>query len=261
MGRPLHGHGLPQPQRLHSRASTPNAVQCDGQRRPAEALPRTDRRPPGTGPVSDPGQEGEHEVELLLNRKEVRGVTHYLVRWRGHSSAADEWLRADELIHCPEKVAEYDAAAPRRRAALKGRGRALPDPPAHPSRSPQPRSWRQRGFGWHCWESYAVGRRWLALGCCISGQLTVGCRDGCAARAGGQAFHTWWATLRRHRSGQRRWTRCWTRLRTAPPAVGNFSYLWAVGPGAALDSCGACADPLLPIMCRARRSGELSFRP
>ena len=146
------------------------------------------------------------------------------------------------------------AAAPHSRGAV-GRYPIRP----LPSRSPQPRSWRQRGFGWHCWESYAVGRHWLALGCCISGQLTVGCRDGCAARAGGQAFHTWWATLRRHRSGQRRWTRCWTRLRTAPPAVGNFSYLWAVGPGAALDSFGACVDPLLPIMRRARRAGKLSF--
>jgi hypothetical protein len=28
-----------------------------------------------------------------------------------------EWLRAVELLHCPEKVAEYDAAAPRRRRA------------------------------------------------------------------------------------------------------------------------------------------------
>jgi hypothetical protein len=34
---------------------------------------------PAPGPVSDAGQEGEHEVELLLNRREIRGVTHYLV--------------------------------------------------------------------------------------------------------------------------------------------------------------------------------------
>ncbi len=60
MGRPLqvHGHGLPQPQRLHFRASTPNAVQCDGQRRPAQALPRTDRRPTGTGSGVGPGAGG-----------------------------------------------------------------------------------------------------------------------------------------------------------------------------------------------------------
>ena len=85
--------------------------------------------PPEPGPVLDPGQEGEHEVELLLNRKEVRGVTRYLVRWRGHSSAADEWLRAEELGHCPEKVAEYEAAAPRRRKARQGRARAEPHSP------------------------------------------------------------------------------------------------------------------------------------
>jgi hypothetical protein len=60
-----------------------------------------------------PGRWGRKtpEVELLLNRRLVRGVTRYLVRWRGHSSADDEWLRAEALAHCQEKVAEYDAAA------------------------------------------------------------------------------------------------------------------------------------------------------
>ncbi len=38
-----------------------------------------------TGPVSDPGQEGEHEAELQLNGKEIRGVLHYVVLWRGHT--------------------------------------------------------------------------------------------------------------------------------------------------------------------------------
>ncbi len=55
--------------------------------------------------MSNAGQEGEHEAELLLNRTEMRGVKLYLVLWRGRTSADDEWLRAEELGHCPEKVA------------------------------------------------------------------------------------------------------------------------------------------------------------
>ena len=95
--------------------------------------------PPAPGPVSDAGQEGEHEVELLLNRRLVRGVMHYLVRWRGHTSADDEWLRAEELGHCPAKVAEYDAAAPRRRGARRGvpgAGPAAVDPAAAAGSAP-----------------------------------------------------------------------------------------------------------------------------
>ena len=73
---------------------------------------------PPPGPVSDAGRAGEHEVELLLNRQLVRGVMHYLVRWRGHTAADDSWLRVEELEHCRDLVAEYDAAAPRHQPAL-----------------------------------------------------------------------------------------------------------------------------------------------
>ena len=95
---------------------------------------------PAPGPVSDAGQEGEHEVELLLNRRLVRGVMRYLVLWRGHTSVDDEWLRAEELAHCPEKVAEYDAAAPRRRAARQADPAAAPAPAplAPPAPAPAP---------------------------------------------------------------------------------------------------------------------------
>ena len=67
---------------------------------------------------------------MLLNRRLVHGVLRYLVRWRGHTSVDDEWLRAEELAHCQEKVAEYDAAAPRRRAARRA------DPAAAPASAP-----------------------------------------------------------------------------------------------------------------------------
>jgi hypothetical protein len=50
--------------------------------------------------VSDPpaGQEGKHEAELLLNCKEISGVLHYLVRWRGHTLAEDERQLAEECL-------------------------------------------------------------------------------------------------------------------------------------------------------------------
>ena len=91
----------------------------------------------GTPPVSDAGQEGEHE---LPNRRVVRGVTRYLVRWRVHTST-DGCCRR----HCVERVAEYDAAAPRLRTAH----RAGPVTP-HPRLLRRPRRhyiWRPPGFG------------------------------------------------------------------------------------------------------------------
>ena len=75
--------------------------------------------PPAPGPVSA-GTRGRKASTRLLNHKTTRGVTRYLVRWHGHTSADDGWLRTEQLVHCPEKVAEYDAAAPRRRAARLG---------------------------------------------------------------------------------------------------------------------------------------------
>jgi hypothetical protein len=127
-----------------ARAAGPNAdmlelprkVRCSSTLNVDRLKPFNERAgaPPAPGPVSDPGHERVHEVELLLNRK-VRGVTNYLVRCRGHFSAEDEWLRAADLGHCPEKV------PPRRRAARRGQVGSHRDPPAPPPapRDPVPR--------------------------------------------------------------------------------------------------------------------------
>ncbi len=68
-------------------------------------------------------------TRLLLNRRRTRDVTHYLVWWRGHTSADDAWLRA-KLQHCPDKVAEYEASPA---ARLERAGAAAPLQPSSSS--------------------------------------------------------------------------------------------------------------------------------
>jgi hypothetical protein len=103
-------------------------------------------KPDPPGPVADPGQAGEYFVEQLLNRKVLRGRTYYLVRWQGHDSADDSWEPAEHLAHCPERVAEYEAAAPRRPKARRAAGAKHPapsdpgpgGPPPAPAAAPAP---------------------------------------------------------------------------------------------------------------------------
>ncbi len=77
-------------------------------------------------------------------------------RWRGHTSADDEGLRAEERVHSPQKVAEYDAAAPRGPAHghrdCQCRDRPGPPAPRAPRRPPIPplahNFWRRTALGW-----------------------------------------------------------------------------------------------------------------
>jgi hypothetical protein len=69
-----------------------------------------------------------------------RGRTYYLVRWQGHASAEDSWEPVEHLAHCPERVAKYQAAAPRRPKARRAqqRGLGLPSLAAQPLPAPAP---------------------------------------------------------------------------------------------------------------------------
>ncbi len=97
---------------------------------------------PAPGPVSDVGQEGEHEVERLLNRRLVRGVLRCLVRRRGHTSADDEWLRAEEqtMSGC----------------ARRSWRTALPPPAEELAHC---RSWRTAVLA-RCWRTAVLARCW-----------------------------------------------------------------------------------------------------
>ncbi len=56
-------------------------------------------------PSTHPGQEEEYagEVEQLLNRKQNRGRTHYLGRWKGQAPAedSDAWEPVEHLTPLP----------------------------------------------------------------------------------------------------------------------------------------------------------------
>jgi hypothetical protein len=82
-------------------------------------------------PVTNQGQEGKYVLEQLLNSKTLRGQTYYLVLWQGHNSAEDPSEPAEQFAHCPELVAEYAAAAPRRPKALRAEA-AKAQQPADP---------------------------------------------------------------------------------------------------------------------------------
>ncbi len=92
-------------------------------------------------------------MELLLNHKTKRGVTRYLVRWRGHTSADDEWGRS-----C--FIARRKWLSLRR--VLPPATLALTYPPLPPPFLLLPFCSRRSASGWRRRRNSGPGRRWWA---------------------------------------------------------------------------------------------------
>jgi len=58
------------------------------------------------GDDSDSDEE-HYEVEAVLNRREVAGVTLYLIKWKGYSRKHNEWIPAKDL-KAPELIFAYE---------------------------------------------------------------------------------------------------------------------------------------------------------
>ena len=50
----------------------------------------------------------EWEVEKILNKKKMRGVEKYLVRWKGFTVEGDTWERRENLKNAEEALADFE---------------------------------------------------------------------------------------------------------------------------------------------------------
>ena len=58
-------------------------------------------------PVEIKGVE-EWEVEKILNKKKIRGVVKYLVRWKEFTAEGDTWERKENLKNTEELIKEFE---------------------------------------------------------------------------------------------------------------------------------------------------------
>jgi len=58
-------------------------------------------------PVEVEGVE-EWEVEKILNKKKMRGVEKYLIRWKGFTAEGDTWERRENLKNAEELIEEFE---------------------------------------------------------------------------------------------------------------------------------------------------------
>ena len=57
-------------------------------------------------PVEVEGVE-EWEVKKILNKKKMRGVEKYLIRWKGFTVEGDTWKRKENLKNAKELIEEF----------------------------------------------------------------------------------------------------------------------------------------------------------
>ena len=50
----------------------------------------------------------EWEVEKILNKKRMRGVEKYLIRWKGFTVEGDTWERRENLKNAEELIEEFE---------------------------------------------------------------------------------------------------------------------------------------------------------
>jgi len=50
----------------------------------------------------------EWEVEKILNKRKIRGVDKYLVRWKGFTAESDTWEKEKDLKNVKKLVEDFE---------------------------------------------------------------------------------------------------------------------------------------------------------
>jgi len=58
-------------------------------------------------PIEIEGVE-EWEIEEILNKRKIRGVDKYLVRWKGFTAEHDTWERKEDLGNAREVLEKFE---------------------------------------------------------------------------------------------------------------------------------------------------------
>ena len=58
-------------------------------------------------PIEVEGVE-EWKVEKILNKKKIRGVEKYLIRWKGFTAERDTWEMKENLKNAEELIEEFE---------------------------------------------------------------------------------------------------------------------------------------------------------
>ena len=66
--------------------------------------------------------ETEYEIEKILDSKMSRNRLKFLVRWKGYTAAADEWIDEGYLEHSKDLIDQYNQSQSSKPTKRRRRG-------------------------------------------------------------------------------------------------------------------------------------------